>query len=234
MVYEDVTDQAPCFPFYFRQVLAGPHENFHYVFGDPVTKEAVAVDPTFELEHLFSIVERDGYRLTRAVFTHGHWDHMGAAGELPGLGVTDIHVHEAGRHLQPLDGAVKAGATIQWAADGDPIAVGDLEVTWLHTPGHQPEASCILVAGDGAPRALFTGDTLFIDTCGRTDFPGGDTAAMFASMQRLRGLAKDDLIVMPGHHYADRTHEDLATQLRKNPALHAERADFEALACLTN
>ncbi len=234
VVYEDVTDQAPCFPFYFRQVLAGPHENFHYVIGDPRTKVAAVIDPAFELDRIFSIVERDGYSLRHALFTHGHWDHIGGAEEVVARGVTRLYVHEAGRELPAVDAVLDAGAEVGLAEDGDVIQIGDMEIEWLHTPGHQPEGSCFIASAGDGPRALFGGDTLFVDTCGRTDFKGGDTEAMFGSMQRLRALAAEDLFVMPGHHYADRTNESLALQVQKNPALGDDRAAFDKLACLSS
>ncbi len=234
MVFKDVTDQAPCFPFYFRQLRAGPHENFHYVIGDPTSKEAAIIDPAFELQRIFEIVERDGYRIRHAMFTHGHWDHIGGAEEVVQRGVVRATLHEAARSHGAVAAMLDAGAQVGLAVDGDVMRIGALQLTWLHTPGHQPEASCILAHGGDGPRALFTGDTLFIDTCGRTDFPGGDTRAMYASMQRLRGLAAPDLHVMPGHDYASRPHASLQSQLADNVALAADEASFSSLHCLTH
>lgn len=234
-MYEDVTDQAPCFPFYFRMVRAGPHENFHYVIGDPRTKEAAVIDPAFELERLFAICERDGMQIRDALFTHGHWDHIGGVPEVMERGVDRVFIHEAGREHSKVHEALLAGADVGLADDGDKIMLGDITIEWLHTPGHQPEGSCFLVSGPDGPRALFGGDTLFIDTCGRTDFTGGDTDAMFASMARLRGLAADDIFVMPGHDYADRVTETLAVQVQKNPALSTtDREAFGRLHCLSH
>lgn len=235
MVYEDVTSQAPEFPFYFRQFQAGPHKNFHYVFGDADAGVAALIDPAFELEQIFRLVERDGLKIHDALFTHGHWDHIGGVPEIVERGVDRAFIHEAGREHSKVYEALTAGADVGLATDGDKLMVGEVTVDWLHTPGHQPEGSCFLVTGKGAgPAALFGGDTLFIDSCGRTDFTGGDTEAMFASMARLARL-DDDVVVMPGHHYADRMHDTIANQRIRNPAMATtNRAAFGTLHCLTN
>ncbi len=231
MVYEDVTDTAPCFPFYFRQVLAGPHENFHYVLGDPATREAAVVDPAFELERLFGVVERDGYRIKAALFTHGHWDHIGGVPEVFGRGVETAYLHAAARDHAKV---AEAPDRFRFLQDGDRVLVGDLVVEALHTPGHQPESMCFLVGDPDGPRALFGGDTLFVDSCGRTDFPGGDTDAMFRSLARLRAL-QGDVTVFPGHHYAQHPSRSLEAQKAENPALATtDREAFGALHCLTH
>ena len=223
--YEDVTDQAPCFPFYFRMLRSGPHENFHYVVGDPETREAALVDPAFHVDRIVDTLERDGYRLHQVWLTHGHWDHIGGVPDALRRGAERVFVHRAAQGHEKLE-----SAPASWLDDGERFRLGDLDVEALHTPGHQPENTSFLVHGERP--ALFTGDTLFIRSCGRTDFPGGDTDAMFASMQRLRRLP-GDVHVLPGHDYADAVSEPLATQCAANPALTTtDRAAFEALPFL--
>jgi glyoxylase-like metal-dependent hydrolase (beta-lactamase superfamily II) len=78
----------------------------------------------------------------------------------------------------------------------DVVRVGEIEIRLLHTPGHTPGSQCFLVAG-----RLITGDTLFLDGCGRTDFPGGDAAALYESLRGLAGLPGDP-VVYPGHQYS--------------------------------
>ncbi len=234
VVFEDFTPQAPSFDFFLAQVLAGPHENFHYVVGDPAGRRAVVIDPAFELDKVFAIAEEDGYRIDRALFTHGHWDHIGGLPDILERGVEKVGIHEAAAGHPKIAEYREAGGTVRLLSDGEVLDVGGVPIRALHTPGHQPESTCYLVGDDGQPQALFGGDTLFIDTCGRTDFPGGDTDAMFASMARLRRLA-GDIIVFPGHHYADRAWEALAEQITKNPALATEeRGAFGKLHCLTH
>ncbi len=233
MVFQDFSHDAPDLGFYLRQVLAGPHENFHYVVGDPETREALVIDPAFELDRVFALAQADGYRISRALFTHGHWDHIGGIPEIHRRGVAEIGIHEAAASHPKVTEFEQLG-TVHLLADGERLDIGDVPIEILHTPGHQPESSCYLVGAAGRGQALFGGDTLFIDTCGRTDFPGGDTDAMFASMARLRALAPE-IVVFPGHQYADRAWESLGEQVRRNPALATSaRAAFGSLHCLTH
>jgi hydroxyacylglutathione hydrolase len=227
--YEDLTETAPCFPFYFRQILSGPHENFHYVIGCTETREACIIDPCFNLERIFELAKRDGFRITKALFTHGHWDHIGGIPEIFNLGVKEIFAHEiAGTHPK----VIEAGAKATLLAHEGTFSVGNTNIQLLHTPGHQPEGACFVTNTE--PAAFFGGDTLFIGSCGRTDFSGGDTDAMFASMDKIRALP-DDWVVFPGHHYHDRPSRILGEEKSDNPALTTlERDEFGKLYCLTH
>ncbi|MGB1697292.1 MAG: MBL fold metallo-hydrolase [Thermoplasmatota archaeon] len=227
--FEDFTETAPCFPFYFRQILSGPHENFHYVVGCTDTREACIIDPSFHLEEIFERATRDGFRITKALFTHGHWDHIGGIPAIFDLGVKEVYAHEAaGTHPKIQE----AGAKATLLADEETFHVGTIPFRLLHTPGHQPEGSCFVT--DTKPAALFGGDTLFIGTCGRTDFPGGDTEAMHASMQRMRQWP-DDWVVFPGHHYHEKASRNLGEEKQGNPALTTtDLAEFSKLHCLTH
>lgn len=225
---------APGFPFVLRQFRAGPHENFHYAVGDPETRQVALVDPAFRLDELFAALDRDGLRPDHVLLTHGHWDHIGGLSECLDRGVGTVVAHESAARLEAVQDAQERGADVRLLADGTTVHVGAVPVTLLHTPGHQPEAACYLAGDPGGPQALFGGDTLFVGSCGRTDFPGGDTDAMFASLARLRVL-RGDVTVFPGHDYADVPHRPLADEIQDNPALATmDRDAFGGLHCLTH
>jgi glyoxylase-like metal-dependent hydrolase (beta-lactamase superfamily II) len=98
--------------------------------------------------------------------------------------------------------------------NGDRIEVGGLEIQLLHTPGHTPGSQCFLVDG-----RIVSGDTLFIDGCGRVDFPGGNAEQMYYSLTQKLMTLPDETILFPGHNYALKTHDTLSEQKKTNPYL---------------
>lgn len=224
-----MSGDLPELPFAVHQYLAGPHKNFHYILADPAASEVAVVDPAFELDMLFSAAQKNGYTITRALFTHGHLDHIGGVPEIFERGVQEMVIHESARDHEKVQAAETAGGRVRLVEDGDILYVGGVPVAALHTPGHQPESTCFVAGEPDGPRVLFGGDCLFIDSCGRTDFPGGDTEAMFQSMARLRDL-DGTVTVLPGHDYAAHPHRSLADQRKENPALATD--DPERFAAL--
>lgn len=200
---------------YFRQLLSGRDfavddgiaaqmVNFAYLIGDRERGEAVIVDPAYAVADLLAIAEGDGMRITGALATHHHPDHVGGTmmgytlegvAELLGRGGGPVHVHrDEAEFVQRVTGA---SATDLVAHDsGDIVEVGAVRIELLHTPGHTPGSQCFLVDG-----RLVSGDTLFLEGCGRTDFPGSDPAQMYDSLQRLASLP-GDVVVYPGHRYS--------------------------------
>jgi glyoxylase-like metal-dependent hydrolase (beta-lactamase superfamily II) len=200
---------------YFRQLLSGRDfavgdpvasqmVNFVYAIGDQSSGECVLVDPAYAVDDLVDAVEADGMRVAGVLATHYHPDHVG--GSMMGLtieGVTrllervscPVHVQRAEVPWVARTTGMAEGELIAHDA-GDVVTVGGLDIELVHTPGHTPGSQCFLVAG-----RLVSGDTLFLDGCGRTDLPGADPAAMYDSLQRLARLP-DDVIVYPGHRYS--------------------------------
>jgi glyoxylase-like metal-dependent hydrolase (beta-lactamase superfamily II) len=178
--------------------------NFSYLIGDRATGEAVVVDPAYGVGDLVDAAASDGMRITGALVTHHHPDHVG--GSMMGYSIeglaelltrVQVPVH-ANRHEASLVTRVTGlGADeVVGHEGGDKIAVGGVEVQLLHTPGHTPGSQCFLVDG-----MLVAGDTLFLEGCGRTDLPGGDPAALYESLQRLASLP-DSTVLYPGHRYS--------------------------------
>jgi glyoxylase-like metal-dependent hydrolase (beta-lactamase superfamily II) len=203
--------------FYFRQLLSGldfalddpvaeQMVNFVYAFGDRETGEAVLVDPAYRPAELIDLVEADDMRVSAVFATHYHPDHVGGnlggrvqiAGIVELLERIDVPIHVQADEVEWVTKRTGVGEDSLVAhAAGDVVAVGDFEVSLIHTPGHTPGSQCLLVNG-----RLISGDTLFLDGCGRTDLPGSDPQEMYRTLtQRLSDIS-DDTILFPGHLYS--------------------------------
>jgi glyoxylase-like metal-dependent hydrolase (beta-lactamase superfamily II) len=201
---------------YFRQLLAGRDfarddmvarqmVNLVYLIGDKETGEAVAIDPAYGIRELLDIVEADGMKLTGALASHYHPDHVGGsmggytiAGvrELLTLNPVPIHVQvDEAPGVQRVTDASESDLVQH--RSGDVVLVGKIPIELIHTPGHTPGSQCFFVDG-----MLVSGDTLFLEGCGRTDLPGGDPAALYESLTTKLAKIPDDTILFPGHMYS--------------------------------
>lgn len=200
---------------YFRQLLSGRDfaagdpvarqmVNFAYAVGDRSSGEALLVDPAYAVGELVDGVESDGMRVAGVLVTHHHPDHVGGSlggWDIEGLPAllerVSVPVH-ANRLEVPLVSAWTGipEADLIGHDGGDRVSVGAVEIELLHTPGHTPGSQCFLVDG-----MLVSGDTLFLEGCGRTDLPGSDASAMYDSLHRLANLA-GSTTVYPGHQYS--------------------------------
>lgn len=214
---------------YFRQLLSGRDyavgdmiadqmRNFSYLIGDKETKDCVVVDPAYAANDLVDALEADGMKLSGVLVTHHHPDHVGGSmmgftlkglAELLERQSVPVHVntHEA-EWVSRITEIPLSDLTSH--EHGDTVTVGDIEVELLHTPGHTPGSQCFLL-----DNRLIAGDTLFLDGCGRTDFPGGDVDEMFRSLQQLATLAGDPT-VFPGHWYSADASAPLEVVKRSN------------------
>lgn len=204
--------------FYFKQLLAGRDfarddqiaqqmVNFAYLIGDRETGEAVAVDPAYAPSELVDILGADGMTLTGVLVTHYHPDHVG--GNLGGWsisGVSDLlglPEVRAKLHVQADEAwGVKrvtgcSDSDLVQHASGDVVDVGAISIRLIHTPGHTPGSQCFFVDG-----RLVSGDTLFLDGCGRTDLPGGDPEQLYESLTQKLAIVPDDAVLFPGHLYS--------------------------------
>jgi glyoxylase-like metal-dependent hydrolase (beta-lactamase superfamily II) len=200
---------------YFRQLLSGRDfavddpiaqqmVNFAYVIGDRTSGECLLVDPAYAVADLVEAVTADGMTVTGVLATHYHADHIGGSmmghtleGITDLLELVDCPVHVQGEEapwVRRTTGIAESSLTVH--RPGDTVTVGGIEVELVHTPGHTPGSQCFLVEG-----RLVSGDTLFLDGCGRTDLPGSDPALMYDSLQRLARLPSD-VLVFPGHRYS--------------------------------
>jgi hydroxyacylglutathione hydrolase len=214
---------------YFRQIPMGPMQNFVYLIGDPVTREAAAVDPAWNVDGILSVLERDEMKLTHAFITHYHQDHLG--GDLFGNHIqgaaellernqqVKIHVHKAeAGYVHGITGLSESD--LVQVEGGDDVRVGNLDIKIIHTPGHTPGSQCFLVDG-----RLVSGDTLFVGSCGRVDLPGSDPAAMYDSLVNKLKRLPDDTVLYPGHDYASQPTSTIAQEKRRNMFLRFDRLE---------
>jgi hydroxyacylglutathione hydrolase len=184
------------------QRVIGPIATNLYVLGDEASHEAIAIDTATPcVEWVTTTLAERGWRLKLIVSTHRHWDHIGDNAPLSSATGAQIAAHSLDRHgLEhptffnapfPIPPSVPAIDL----AEASRIRFGEIDLEVLHTPGHTEGSVCLLAAGE---RLLFTGDTLFAGSWGRTDLPGGSDDQTVESLTRLSTMATD-LRVLPGH-----------------------------------
>ena len=213
---------------HLRQVQIGPMANFVYLIGDPETRKAAVVDPAWDVGAIVDLAARDGYEIGAIFVTHYHPDHLGGdlfgqpiqgAAEMVGRVKAKVHLNK-----HDADGARQvsglAESDIVRVEAGDVHRVGSLEVKFLHTPGHTPGSQCFLVAGN-----LISGDTLFVNSCGRVDLPGADPEQMYYSLNRTLHNLDDSTVVYPGHAYAPESSTTIGAQKRTNPYMRFSSVD---------
>jgi len=201
--------------FYFRQLLSGVDvgkndqsaqqmANFIYLVGDAETQECMVVDPAYNIDDILSVIEEDNMKLTGALVTHYHPDHIG--GSIFGMNIkglpdlmeknpVPIYVNK-----HEVDGVHQVTGVslsdMRLMDSEDKVKVGGVEIECLHTPGHTPGSQCFRVKDN-----LMAGDTLFLQGCGRVDLPGGDSEQLFHTLTRKISKIQDEVILFPGHNY---------------------------------
>jgi glyoxylase-like metal-dependent hydrolase (beta-lactamase superfamily II) len=214
---------------YFRQLLSGRDfaqgdeiaaqmRNFAYLIGDRQTGDCVVVDPAYAAGDLVDALEADGLHLSGVLVTHHHPDHVGGSMmgfELKGLAEllerVSVPVHVNSQEAQFVSGITGIPVSDLTSHEhGDKVSVGAIDIELLHTPGHTPGSQCFLLDG-----RLVAGDTLFLEGCGRTDFPGGDSDEIFRSLQKIAQLPGDPT-VFPGHWYSLEPSASLSEVKRSN------------------
>jgi len=205
------------------QIEVGLLQNFCELVSCPETQEAAVVDPAWEVDRLLEQARRRGLRITKALITHGHNDHVeGLAALLAHTDATIVVDEREAVHVRAALGG--AHAAIEYCADRQDIAIGRRGVRALSTPGHTVGGTCFLADG-----FVITGDVLFVGGCGRTDFPGGDTASLWRSLQRLAALPEETR-VYPGHDYGSTATTSIGRELLENRYLRC--ATLEELRAL--
>lgn len=211
---------------YLRQLEVGPMQNFVYLIGDTEKREAVVIDAAWDIDAIVDVAQKDDMKIVAGLVTHFHPDHLGGAmmgmeiqgaAELIAKLPVKIHLHKSeAPFANRIAGLADSDMVLTEA--GDTLKVGDLEVKFLHTPGHTPGSQCFLVDGK-----LVSGDTLFIGSCGRVDLPGSSPEQLFHSLNGTLKVLPADTVLYPGHNYSERTTSTIGEEARRNPYMRFER-----------
>lgn len=191
-----------------RTIPVGPLQCNCSILVDEQTRDALVIDPGDEAEAILAAIEEMKARPVSLLHTHGHFDHIGASSDVSAATGATLRIHAADRFLWDMLAdqarlfgmeAEKPRPPDEALLDGEAIRFGGSFVQAIHTPGHTPGSTCFLLTpSDGKP-TLFSGDTLFRRSIGRTDLWGGDTDQILSSIrERLYGLAPETRVIC-GH-----------------------------------
>ncbi len=199
---------------FFEQIRSGGC--LSYVIGCEDTRAAIIVDPELDqTDRYLALVAEKGLRVHYLLDTHTHADHFTAARELGRQLNVKVVMHR-------LSAAPFVDLRVE---DGDTLAVGNLRIRILETPGHTEDSLCLVL-----PDRVLTGDTLLMGGTGRTDLPTGDAEALYQSLFGKLLTLDGRLLVYPAHDYKGRSHSTIAAEIAENPRLQKkERAEFVAL-----
>ena len=180
---------------HIKTLTVGPIETNCYIVSDEETKECAVIDPGAEAAVILDYIESAALRCRCVFLTHAHHDHTGAVDEvLEDTGaVLYMSAKDNGVPISFNGDSYAAPEGTRFYGEGDEVAVSSLRFRVMETPGHTPGSVCLICLD-----ALFTGDTLFRDSCGRTDFAASNTDDMLRSLRRLAELP-GDYEVFPGH-----------------------------------
>lgn len=176
----------------FITMPLGAYQTNCYLLYDPDRTDCLVIDPGYEPEAVLSQADKLGKTIGAILLTHGHFDHVGAVRDIAAETGCPVYIHEQELTMPPQMTAGKLYHT-HFYGEGDELCLTGFKIRVYHTPGHTPGSVCLETQG-----LLFTGDTLFAGSCGRTDLPGGDWQTILTSLQRLRSF-DGELGVFPGH-----------------------------------
>jgi hydroxyacylglutathione hydrolase len=208
-----------------RGMPVGPLQVNCFIVGCSKTREAMVIDPGEEGQKILDVLRQEKLQLKIVVNTHGHFDHIGANRLLIEETGAELLIHEKDVPLMALatQHAALYGLTATLSppptrilVGGEHFHVGELEVTVIHTPGHSPGGICLLVGNH-----LFSGDSLFAGSVGRTDLPGGEHDTLIAGVKKHLLVLPEDTLVHPGHG-PDTT---IGEEKRSNPFVGVDCSD---------
>jgi glyoxylase-like metal-dependent hydrolase (beta-lactamase superfamily II) len=186
-----------------EQILMGSGLNFSYIIGDYETKEGAVIDPGSDTNRILQKAQFHNLKIKYIINTHSHGDHTLGNRKLKEKTNAKIIMH----FKAPLDMDISV-------KDEDQLKLGKLNIKVIYTPGHTPDSICLLI-----DKALFTGDTLFVGECGRTDFTGGNSTDMYNSLFKKILSLEDNIMIYPGHNYGEKPTSTIGIERKTNYTL---------------
>ena len=170
----------------------GSYQTNCYIIHEENAKTCCIIDPGYSPEAVLDQVDELGLSVEAILLTHGHFDHVGGVKQIAAETGCDVYLCTEDLSMPPMMTAGPLYYTKSYG-EGSQLRLAGLDIAVLHTPGHTPGSVCLMVQ-----EHIFSGDTLFAGSCGRTDLPGGDWATILKSLRRLSGL-EGNYWVHPGH-----------------------------------
>lgn len=191
-----------------EKIPAGVYGVNCYILGDEKTNKAAVIDPGGDADKIINFLEENEIELQYIILTHGHGDHIGGVNDLKNKYNVPVCLHEGDsimiqdsniNHSAAMGGGAHEFKADQLLVDGEILELGELKLEIIHTPGHTKGGICVKVEN-----LLFTGDTLFANSIGRTDLEGGDYEEIIKSIKNKLMILDEDTTVLPGHGPASR------------------------------
>lgn len=199
------------------QIPVGQMGNFTYIIADEESGDAAIIDPSWDLDVIFHALKKNGWHAKYVINTHTHFDHVLGNDQVAGVAGAKIVQHKNSQLEKHIA-----------VSDGDMIEIGSIRLRVLHTPGHSKDSMCLILEG----QLIFTGDTLFVGTCGRVDLPGSDPSEMYHSLFDLLSKLDENLVVYPGHNYGTTPTSTIGREKKTNYVLQP-RSKQEFLELMT-
>ena len=193
------------------QLQVGSMGNLCYILMDMERLECAVVDPGWDVEVIEKEIDKNNLEVKKIILTHHHFDHVGVVDKLQYY-YKNVDVYMSSQEVEFYNFYSKNLVKME---DLDVIKVGGLDIKVYHTPGHTVGGCCLYVGS----KYLITGDTLFIDSCGRCDLEGGDIRSLQKSLERIVEEFDGGTIILPGHDYSDQFSSSLKGLIRSNPYL---------------